>query len=110
MYKIKTIKLDLPDLGENVEMRELNADQFFDANEQAAAAGGGRAAQFVWLSWMLWVDGNQFPAEEIRSWGASLTVPMLTRMTELFPKTFIEEAEELEEEAAEKGEEPDPNA
>jgi hypothetical protein len=109
MYKIKKITFDLPDLGKVVELVELNADQFFDANEQSAAAGGGRASQFVWLSWMLWVDGQQFSAEEIRSWGASVTVPMLTRMTELFPKTFLEDVEELEEEAALTGEEPDPN-
>jgi hypothetical protein len=91
MYKLKIIDFKLPDLGQSVELRELTADQFFDANAEAAEAARTRGSQYVWLSKMLWVDGQQFSAEEIRGWGATVTLPLLTRLDELFPQTFMEE-------------------
>ena len=99
MYTIKTITLELPELGSEVQLRELTADEFFEVNEQSIQATDERGSQYLWLSKMLWVDGVQFPAEEIRQWGASLTVPMLTRMRELFPKTFMDDDEATDEAA-----------
>lgn len=95
MYTIKTIPFNMPELGADVKLQELTADAFFEANAEAAqAAEGGNNSQYVWLSKMLWVDGQQFPADEIKQWGASVILPMLARMRELFPKTFMEVDEE----------------
>ena len=108
MYEINVLVMDSP-LGDQVELRELTADQFFDANEDASnamdASDSGRAGQYVWLSKMLWVDGQQFPADEIRNWGASATVPLLTRMQELFPKMYLDD----EDDAGEDGEQESQN-
>ena len=97
MYAIKTIPFPKSPLGDHVELRELTADAFFDANDEASAAldagSTGRGAQYVWLSKMLWVDGQQFSADEIRQWGASATVPLITRMQELFPEMYLEDDE-----------------
>lgn len=99
MYKLKTFDFpNLTDLGQSVQLRELTADQFFDANELAAEAANkdNKSSQYIWLSAMLWVDGQQFSPEEIRQWGASITLPLLTRMTELFPKTFMDDVPDSE--------------
>jgi hypothetical protein len=100
MYQIKTIAFPNSPLGDVVELRELTADEFFDANDEAAAClTAGRKTQYVWLSKMLWVDGRQFTADTIQQWGASAVVPLLTRMQELFPEMYLDdEAEGGEEE------------
>ena len=108
MYEINVIVMDSP-LGDQVELRELTADQFFDANEEASIAmdaGSDRAGQYVWLSKMLWVDGKQFSPDEIRNWGASATVPLLTRMQKLFPEMYLDDGDDAGEDGEQEPQNP----
>jgi hypothetical protein len=106
MYQIKTIAFPNSPLGDVVELRELTADAFFDASDEVAAClQAGRKGQYVWLSKMLWVDGQQFTADTIQQWGASAVVPLISRMQELFPEMYLDDEAEGDEEESQ-----DPNA
>jgi len=83
MITRKVITVNIPALGQTVELREPAAIDMIAASQGVDDKMSG----FRQLALMLFVDGHQYTAEEISQWGFSVVGPLFNAMNDLMPSS-----------------------